>query len=297
MLHVPVLLEESIEHLVQDTKGFYIDCTFGRGGHAELILQKIHKNASLTSFDKDPEAVKHAARIKNKNFKIVHDSFCNIDKYNQNDSVDGIIYDLGTCSTHLDNADRGFSFNKDGPLDMRFDNTSGQKLSDWINNASKQDIMNILYKYGDEKHAKIISNAIETQRQDRPILTTTQLGDLIKKIYPEKNTKIHPATKAFQAFRIFINNELHEFEESLKAASKIIKQKGIIVTIAFHSLEDNIIKNFFRPSITSFPKDIPINNEKNQEFKCIAKKVRPSKEEIYQNPRSRSAIMRVFKKI
>ena len=296
MLHVPVLLEDSIEYLVQDINGSYIDCTYGRGGHTKLILENISINASLSSFDKDPEAVKYAEKNKQDNFRIIHDSFCNIDKYFEESSVDGIIYDLGTCSTHLDDPERGFSFNKDGPLDMRFDNTSGQKLSEWINTASKVDIMSILYKYGDEKHAKLISSAIDTERKDKPILRTSQLGELIKKIYPEKNTKNHPATKSFQAFRIHINNELKEFEESLLAATKIIKTKGIIVTIAFHSLEDNIIKSFFKPTIKSFPKDIPINNQKTEQFRCLAKKIRPEKEEIFQNPRSRSAIMRVFQK-
>jgi len=296
MLHVPVLLEDSIEYLVQNINGCYVDCTFGRGGHTKSILEKISINASLSSFDKDPEAVKYAKKNTKKNFRIIHDSFCNIDKYFEQSSVDGIIYDLGTCSTHLDNPDRGFSFKKDGPLDMRFDNTKGQMLSEWINTAPKEDIMNILYNFGDEKHAKLISRAIDTARKENLILRTSQLGELIKKIYPEKNTKNHPATKSFQAFRIYINNELREFEESLLAAAKIIKSKGIIVTIAFHSLEDNIIKNFFRPSIKSFPKDIPINNEKTEEFKCLAKKIRPEKEEIYENPRSRSAIMRVFQK-
>ncbi len=296
MLHVPVLLENSIEYLVQDKNGSYIDCTFGRGGHTKLILEKISTNALLSSFDKDPEAVKYAKKNKYKNFRIIHDSFCNIDKYFDESSVDGIIYDLGTCSTHLDNPERGFSFNKDGPLDMRFDNTSGQTLSDWINNAPKDDIKNILYNFGDEKHAKLISLAIDNERKEKPILRTSQLGELIKRIYPEKNIKNHPATKSFQAFRIHINNELKEFEESLIAATKIIKTNGIIVTIAFHSIEDNIIKNFFRPSIKSFPKDIPINNEKTEQFKCLAKKIRPEKDEIYKNPRSRSAIMRVFQK-
>ena len=165
MLHVPVLLEDSIEYLVQDINGSYIDCTYGRGGHTKLILENISINASLSSFDKDPEAVKYAEKNKQDNFRIIHDSFCNIDKYFEESSVDGIIYDLGTCSTHLDNPERGFSFNKDGPLDMRFDNTSGQKLSEWINTASKVDIMSILYKYGDEKHAKLISSAIDTERK------------------------------------------------------------------------------------------------------------------------------------
>ena len=297
MFHSPVLLEESVKFLIQNINGTYIDCTFGRGGHSNLILDKISKKASLYSYDRDPEAVHYASSIKNNNFKIFHDSFSNISSYHKEQSVDGIIYDLGTCSTHLDNAERGFSFNKDGPLDMRFDNSNGITVSDWINKADKKEIMDVLYTFGDEKHGKLISEAIISHREKYLIDTTSKLAKIIEEIYPDKKTKIHPATKSFQAFRIFINNELDEFKKSLQSAKKIIKTNGIIVTIAFHSLEDNIIKIFFKPSIKSFPKDIPLNNEQESSFDCIAKKVRPSDFEIKNNPRSRSAIMRVFKKL
>ena len=297
MLHFPVLLEESIDFLVQKNDGTFIDCTFGRGGHSKNILEKIHKNGFLTSFDKDPDAIKFAKKITQKNFNIIHDSFCNLNKYFKENSVDGILYDLGTCSTHFDDPERGFSFKKDGPLDMRFDNTNGESLIDWINNAPESEIMKILYTYGDEKHGKLISKKIISERQKNPILRTIQLADLIKNIYPEKQKKNHPATKSFQAFRIFINNELDELEESLRSAQHIIRKNGIIVTIAFHSLEDNIIKNCFKPKEKHYPRDIPLNNERIITFKCIAKKIRPSNNEIKTNPRSRSAIMRVFQKI
>ena len=245
MLHSPVLLEESVKFLIQNINGTYIDCTFGRGGHSNLILDKISKKATLYSYDKDPEAVHYASSIKNNNFKIFHDSFSNISSYHKEQSVDGIIYDLGTCSTHLDNAERGFSFNKDGPLDMRFDNSNGITVSDWINKADKKEIMDVLYTFGDENHGKLISEAIISHREKYLIDTTSKLAKIIEEIYPDKKTKIHPATKSFQAFRIFINNELDEFKKSLQSAKKIIKTNGIIVTIAFHSLEDNIIKNSF----------------------------------------------------
>ena len=297
MLHSPVLLEESVKFLIQNINGTYIDCTFGRGGHSNLILDKISNKASLYSYDRDPEAVHYASSIKNNNFKIFHDSFSNISSYHKEQSVDGIIYDLGTCSTHLDNAERGFSFNKDGPLDMRFDNSKGLTVSDWINKADKKEIMDVLYTFGDENHGKLISEAIISHREKYLIDTTSKLAKIIEEIYPDKKTKIHPATKSFQAFRIFINNELDEFKKSLQSAKKILKTNGIIVTIAFHSLEDNIVKIFFKPSIKSFPKDIPLNNEQELYFDCIAKKVRPSDFEIKNNPRSRSAIMRVFKKL
>ena len=297
MLHFPVLLEESIDFLVQKIDGNFIDCTYGRGGHSSAILDKLNKNGHLTSFDKDPEAYEHATKISENNFTPIHSSFNNINKYFSNNSVDGILYDLGTCSTHFDDGGRGFSFKNDGPLDMRFNSSKGDPLSVWINEASQEEIMEVLYKYGDEKHGKLIAKKIIEFRKIEFIKTTLQLSQIIQDIYPEKKIKTHPATKSFQAFRIFINNELNELEESLSLASKIIKKDGVIVVISFHSLEDNIVKSFFRPTVKSYPKDIPLNSIKVYDFSCIAKKIRPKKNEIDINKRSRSAIMRVFKKL
>ena len=297
MLHFPVLLEESVDFLLNDIDGHYVDCTFGRGGHSELILKKISNKGFLSSFDKDPDAYEYGLNLDNKNFEIYHDSFQNINKYFKKESIDGIIYDLGTCSTHLDNPKRGFSFNKEGPLDMRFNNKIGIPFSKWLEDARKNEISEVLYKFGDEKHANLIANAIDSAKKKYPISTTLELAKIIKDVYPEKYNKIHPATKSFQAFRILINNELDELKISLENAEELIKRNGFIVTIAFHSLEDNIVKNFFRPTIKSFPKDIPINNEEKRKFKCIAKKIRASDNEVNKNPRSRSAIMRVFQKL
>jgi len=297
MLHFPVLLEESIDFLVQKINGKYIDCTYGRGGHTLAILDKISKEGHLTSFDKDPEAFKHASNIIKDNFCPIHKSFNKIDRYFDNNSIDGILYDLGTCSTHFDDGSRGFSFRSDGPLDMRFNVSKGEPLSIWINKASQEEIMEVLYKYGEEKHGKLIAKKIIERRKIDFIKTTLQLSQIIADTYPEKKIKIHPATKSFQAFRIFINDELNQLTKSLSQASKIIKKDGVIVVISFHSLEDNIVKNFFRPSVKSYPKDIPLNTIETADFSCIAKKVRPSKNEIEINKRSRSAIMRVFKKL
>ena len=252
MLHFPVLLEESVDFLINDLDGHYVDCTFGRGGHSKLILEKISSKGHLSSFDKDPEAYEFGLNFKNDNFKIRHDSFKNLDKYFKDNSISGIIYDLGTCSTHLDNAERGFSFNKEGQLDMRFDNTVGEPFSEWLEKAKKEEIIEILYKFGDEKHARLIADAIIETQKSSPIRTTLQLASLIKDVYPEKKLKINPATKSFQAFRIFINNELNEFKESLEIAKRIIKKDGLIVVISFHSLEDGIVKEFFKPIIKTF---------------------------------------------
>ena len=297
MLHFPVLLEESVDFLVNKEEGSYIDCTYGRGGHTQKILETISSNSQLTSFDKDSDAIDHANNILNTNFKIIQDSFSNINKYFSKDSVDGILYDLGTCSTHFDDASRGFSFRHNGPLDMRFDTNKGKPLADWINKATENDIKEVLYKYGDEKHAKLISRNIVEYRNQNTLDSTLQLAELIQDIYPDKKNKIHPATKSFQAFRIHLNDELNELSSSLIHAKSLLKQNGIVVVISFHSLEDNIVKNFFKTEIKNYPKDIPINNEEFKEFECIAKKIRPSAKEIELNKRSRSAIMRVFKKL
>ena len=297
MLHFPVLLEESVDFLVNKKEGSYIDCTYGRGGHTQKILETISSNSQLTSFDKDSDAIEHANNIQNTNFKIIQDSFSNINKYFSKDSVDGILYDLGTCSTHFDDASRGFSFRHNGPLDMRFDTKKGKPLADWINKATENDIKEVLYKYGDEKHAKLISRNIVEYRNQNNLDSTLELSNLIQDIYPDKKNKIHPATKSFQAFRIYLNDELTELSNSLIHAKSLLKKNGIVIVISFHSLEDNIVKNFFKAEIKNYPKDIPINNEAFKEYECIAKKVRPSAKEIELNNRSRSAIMRVFKKL
>lgn len=297
MLHFPVLLEESLDFLIHKKNGNYIDCTYGRGGHTSAILNRIDSSGQLTSFDKDLDAFNHASLIKADNFKAVHSSFNKLEETFPKESIDGILYDLGTCSTHFDEGNRGFSFLNDGPLDMRFNVTRGKPLSEWINNAPQKEIMDILYKYGDEKHAKIISRSILEERSKNEIISTKQLANIIEDIYPEKRKKIHPATKSFQAFRIHINNELGELKQSLEQASNILVKNGIIVVISFHSLEDNIVKEFFKPSVMNFPKDIPLNTIEEKDFKCIAKKIRPTEEEVALNKRSRSAIMRVFKKI
>ena len=249
MLHFPVLLEESVDFLVNKKEGNYIDCTYGRGGHTQKILETISSNSQLTSFDKDSDAIEHANNIQNTNFKIIQDSFSNINKYFSKDSVDGILYDLGTCSTHFDDASRGFSFRHNGPLDMRFDTKKGKPLADWINKATENDIKEVLYKYGDEKHAKLISRNIVEYRNQNTLDSTLQLANLIQDIYPDKKNKIHPATKSFQAFRIHLNDELTELSNSLTHAKSLLKKNGIVVVISFHSLEDNIVKNFFKSQI------------------------------------------------
>lgn len=298
MLHFPVLLEESIGFLVHNKDGVYLDCTFGRGGHSSLILKTLSNKGKLSAFDKDPDAINYANQeISDSRFQIIQQSFNKIDSVFKNNSLDGILFDLGTCSTHFDDKSRGFSFRDDGPLDMRFDFSSGEPLSKWINNASEEEIKEVLFKYGQEKNAKSIAKAICTNRKVAEINRTSQLSKIILSVSSTKYSKIHPATKSFQAFRIFINDELTQLEEALLRAKEAVRVGGRIVVISFHSLEDSIVKNSFKSEIESLPKEIPLNPIIKKDFDCLAKKIRPSSDEIDKNKRSRSAIMRVFEKI
>ena len=217
MLHFPVLLEESIGFLVDNKSGSFLDCTFGRGGHSKFILDTITEEGKLTAFDKDPDAIAYATHsIKDPRFKIIHKSFNEIDTTFKAQSLDGILFDLGTCSTHFDDKSRGFSFQESGPLDMRFNFNSGYPVSEWINKATEKELVDVLYKYGQEKNARSIASAICLSRRESSINTTSQLADIITSVSSKKYKKIHPATKSFQAFRIFINNELEELEQALE---------------------------------------------------------------------------------
>lgn len=299
MIHFPVLLEESINLLVSNNQAKkYLDCTFGVGGHTKEILAKMHKNSCLHSFDRDHGAIKLAKNIKDNRFHFHRDSFKNLSNYFDKDSIDGALFDLGVCSTHLDDASRGFSFMNNGNLDMRFNQKKGITALEWINKANEEEIAGILYRYGDEKYSKLISKEICKKRKTKRITTTSDLANIIKSTYPKIKKNIHPATKSFQAIRIFLNDELNHYETALNSIKSLLKKDGVVVIISFHSLEDRITKNFFKAKkIIDLPKEIPINTKEEKSFECIAKKIRPSKEEILKNPRSRSAILRAYKKI
>ena len=297
MLHVPVLLEESLDFLLHNLSGSYLDLTFGRGSHSQEILKRISPYGTLDAIDRDKDAVLYGKKnINDSRFNIHHSNYSEIDLHFLNEQFDGIILDLGTCSTHLDEPNRGFSFQTNGPLDMRMDATSGLSASEWLNNATENEIANILYKYGEEKASRKIANAIVESREMKFIETTIELSNIIQSTI-KRTGKTHPATKSFQAIRIHINNELHHLRIALSKLEQFLKSGGIVVIISFHSLEDRIVKNFFKPEIKDFPKDIPINPSLKQTYRCIKKKVRPSIDEIKNNPRSRSAVMRVFSKL
>ena len=297
MLHVPVLLEESLDFLLHDLSGAYLDLTFGRGSHSQEILNRISPRGSLDAVDRDPEAVLYGKKnIIDSRFSIYHSNYSDIDSLFSQQKFDGILLDLGTCSTHLDNPIRGFSFQSDGPLDMRMDISSGFSAAEWLNSAPEKEISNILYEYGDEKASRKIAKAIVKYRAKSSLETTIELTKAIETVL-KRTGKTHPATKSFQAIRIHVNNELHHLKKALLKLHDVLKVGGVVVIISFHSLEDRIVKNFFKPEIEELPKDIPINNSVNETYRCIKRKIKPSANEIKINPRSRSAVMRVFSKL
>ena len=298
MLHSPVLLEESIDFLITNPSGKYIDATFGRGGHSRKILDSISKDGELLALDKDIEAIRFAEEnFKDKNFLIKHAGFEDLDSLNDAKKADGILFDFGLCSTHYDDPSRGFSFSEAGPLDMRIDLRQSKKLEDLLQIIDAEKLANIIYKYGDEKESRKISHAIIDSFKEGKILNTIDLAEVIKKSKKKLPNKIHPATKTFQALRIYLNDEINNLNVGLNKSKDLIKTGGRIVCISFHSLEDRAVKHSFAPKKISYPKEIPLNNEVIKKFKVVAKKIKPSTSELQRNRRSRSAIMRVFEKM
>ena len=288
--HEAVMVEEVLENLVFKNNGTYVDCTFGAGGHSLEILKKLDSLGSLVSFDKDIQATLDLSEefSGETRFKLINDSFSNIKKYFKNDSIDGVLIDLGISSTQLDDARRGFSFQSDGPLDMRIDATKGITARDWINGASKKEIEDVLWNLGEERASRKIARKIVYSREKKSIETTKDLTDLILNSVHTKSKK-HPATNSFRAIRMFINNEIQELKEALEASGDLLRSGGRLAVISFHSMEDRIVKRFFQG------KD-RVNSR--VEFKYLKDKfLKPGSQEILNNPRSRSAILRVAEKI
>ena len=288
--HEAVMVEEVLENLVFKNNGTYVDCTFGAGGHSLEILKKLDSLGSLVSFDKDIQATLDLSEefSGETRFKLINDSFSNIKKYFKNDSIDGVLIDLGISSTQLDDDKRGFSFQSDGPLDMRIDATKGITARDWINGASKKEIEDVLWNLGEERASRKIARKIVYSREKKSIETTKDLTDLILNSVHTKSKK-HPATNSFRAIRMFINNEIQELKEALEASGDLLRSGGRLAVISFHSMEDRIVKRFFQG------KD-RVNSR--VEFKYLKDKfLKPGSQEILNNPRSRSAILRVAEKV
>lgn len=303
--HITVLLHEAVDALVQDVDGLYIDCTFGRGGHSRLILEKLSENGRLIGIDKDPRAIATANELakEDSRFSICHGSFADmatwLEQNGEGRPVAGILMDLGVSSPQLDEAERGFSFMNDGPLDMRMNTESGLTAAQWIATAKEEEIANVLYQFGEERHSRRLAKAVVMRRSQEPFVRTLDLAQVIKDAHPKWEKGKHPATKSFQAIRIFLNDELGDLTSGLDTATDLLAKHGRLVVISFHSLEDRMVKRFIRDKEKGpqLPPDIPIMaTDYPIVLKHIGKAVKPSKEEVNANIRSRSAIMRIAEK-
>jgi 16S rRNA (cytosine1402-N4)-methyltransferase len=306
--HRPVLLAEAVTALVngpliqEQSRAkniLFIDGTFGRGGHTQELLKRLGSTAHMISFDKDPDAIAVANQIKDPRLKIVHDSFAQMDQYIDPESADGILLDLGISSPQVDEGHRGFSFRHEGPLDMRMNTEQGLTAAQWLEQAPQEEITHVIKTYGEERFAFQIAKAIVARRElGASPQTTTQLAALVASVVRTREAGQDPATRTFQALRIVINRELEDLEQGLKAALKLLKPGARLAVISFHSLEDRIVKQFIQAhSRVEIPRGLPVREKDLPQgvLKMIAR-IKPSEAEILENPRARSAIMRVAEK-
>lgn len=300
--HRTVLLDEAVEALAIEgarADGFYVDGTFGRGGHSRRILERLSVHGRLIAFDKDPQAIAMAQTISDRRFEIVHDSFAMLGeamRVRGNPQVDGLLLDLGISSPQVDDAARGFSFRFDGPLDMRMDTTRGMSAAEWLATEAEENIGKVIRDYGEERFAFQIAKAIAARRTVQPISSTRQLAEIVAHVVKTREKGKDPATRTFQAIRIFINKELEELEIGLAAALQYLAPYGRLAVISFHSLEDRIVKRFMasKANAPQPPRHLPIRaaDLPKPELR-LCSKMKPSDKEISDNPRARSAIMRV----
>lgn len=302
-VHETVLLEEAIAAMNIVADGIYVDGTFGRGGHSAALLDRLGPGGRLLALDKDPQAIEHAKQrfAGDARFSIHQASFAQLEQVAKDQGIfgqiDGLLLDLGISSPQVDDAARGFSFSKDGPLDMRMDNIHGESAAQWLAHAKVEEIAWVLREYGEERFAQRIARALVEARQQHPIVSTAQLAALIAKASPIHDPHKHPATRSFQAIRIHINNELGDLHACLQQALKVLKGGARLVVISFHSLEDRIVKRFMKElsQPAPIPKGLPLPEHlrKPGVLKLIGKPVTASEQEVQRNPRARSAIMRV----
>ena len=300
--HVPVLLEETLQALKVRKDGFYVDATCGRGGHTQAILEKLGPQGRVLALDRDPQAVT-AVRARcagDARIEVQQAAFSRLGhllgERNLNGHVHGVLLDLGVSSPQLDEPARGFSFRHDGPLDMRMDPASGVSAAQWINAAPEEEISRVLHEYGEERYARRIARVIVRERAQSPLTTTRQLAELIARAVPSRERSKDPATRSFQAIRIFINRELEEIEQTLPQAVQALAPGGRLVVISFHSLEDRIVKRFLRAQAKGeeLPLELPVRaSEIQARLKLVGKAVRASAAEVQRNPRARSAVLRV----
>jgi 16S rRNA (cytosine1402-N4)-methyltransferase len=304
--HRPVLLDEAVAALAIRPDGVYLDGTFGRGGHSAAILAQLGPQGRLLAMDQDPQAIKAAQQkfAGDSRFQIVQRNFAELQDFvveqGLQHKVDGVLLDIGVSSPQLDDASRGFSFLKSGPLDMRMNPDAGQSAAEWLAQVDEYDLVTVLMHLGEEKFARRIAHAIVQYRQQAEINDTVQLANIIAAAIPVKDKKKHPATKSFQAIRIYINRELEVLEHALQAAVNVLSVGGRLAVISFHSLEDRMVKRFFRDISRGpqLPKDIPImSKDLQQPYRVVGKAIKPGMQELQQNPRARSSVLRVLERI
>ena len=304
-MHQTVLLREAVDALVTNPAGFYVDGTFGRGGHSRYLLQLLGDEGQVLGVDKDPAAGVAARQLAcdEPRFEFFHGSFAELPRQLQRmgvDAVDGILLDLGVSSPQLDEGQRGFSFLHDGPLDMRMDTTRGETAAQWISSASIDEIAQVLKEYGEERFARRIATAIAAARSEQAITTTARLAQVVSEANPRWEKHKHPATRAFQGIRIKVNRELEDLQALLGCALDMLRVGGRLVVISFHSLEDRMVKRYMRDMARGeqLPPGVPVRDSAlNRRMKLVGRAVRASQAEVAANARARSAIMRVAEKI
>lgn len=302
--HRSVLLDSAVDYLVGSPSGRYIDATFGRGGHSQLILSRLDEAGLLLGIDKDPEAVKAGQALAGADarFDIAHSSFAQLDREMANrgwHEVDGVLMDLGVSSPQLDDASRGFSFLRDGPLDMRMNPQQPPSAAEWLNTADEKDIADVIWRYGEERFSRRIARSVVARRQEAPLRTTREFAELVAGAVPKKDKHKHPATRTFQAIRIFINRELEDLEAGLAAAVDGLAPGGRLVVISFHSLEDRLVKRFMRDLARGpqLPRGLPVTADQTETpYRLVSKALKADSDEISENVRARSAVMRVLEK-
>jgi len=303
--HIPVMLDQSIDAMKILPNGTYVDATFGFGGHSKKILDSLDSDGRLYAVDKDEYAINMIREdvANDKRFTLKHGCFSELENFSRewgiHGSINGILFDLGVSSHHLDEADRGFSFNKNGPVDMRFDRSSGISACEWLETVDEQTLSYVIWKYGDERYSRRIARAIVYQRDKEKILDTDHLAKIVDRAMPRNEKHKHNATRTFQAIRIFINKELEVLKDVLSNSYNILAPKGRLVLLTYHSLEDRVIKDFLAVTDEniSTPRNLPIKNEfLKKMFNIVAKSIKPGKDEVDFNPRSRSAKLNILEK-
>lgn len=303
--HQPVLLEEAVEALSVKPDGIYLDGTFGRGGHSRAILARLTEQGRLFSLDRDPAAVAAGKELAEQDarFFMEQGNFAELERFvlewGIEEGLDGILLDLGVSSPQLDDPDRGFSFMEEGPLDMRMNPTQGVSAAEWLAEVPEREMARVFWEYGEERFARRIARSIAMTRQHQRLDTTAQLAQLIEGTVGRREKNKHPATRCFQAIRIYINNELASLEKGLAAAIRWLRPGGRLVTISFHSLEDRLVKRTIReaarPGVVR--RNIPQHPALEPSLKAVGKAIRPSERELSVNPRARSAVMRIAEKL